>query len=75
MRRASGPVLMLRAALCTLCEMDMSGMLHCLSGGRNGYGAKLCNVFSTKFVVETQCAEFGKSFRQVRLVSCRISFL
>ncbi|KAK2190491.1 hypothetical protein NP493_78g03001 [Ridgeia piscesae] len=35
-----------------------------VTGGRNGYGAKLCNVFSTKFVVETQCAEFGKSFRQ-----------
>jgi len=33
-------------------------------------------VFSTKFVVETQCAEFGKSFRQVSviltLVTCHI---
>ncbi|KAI0228357.1 DNA topoisomerase 2-beta [Lamellibrachia satsuma] len=35
-----------------------------VTGGRNGYGAKLCNVFSTKFVVETQCSEFGKSFCQ-----------
>ncbi|KAF7702772.1 DNA topoisomerase 2 [Cucumispora dikerogammari] len=25
-----------------------------ITGGRNGYGAKLCNIFSTKFVVETQ---------------------
>ena len=25
-------------------------------------------MFSTKFVVETQCAEFGKSFRQVSVV-------
>lgn len=24
-----------------------------VTGGRNGYGAKLCNIFSTKFVVET----------------------
>ena len=25
----------------------------CLSGGRNGYGAKLANIFSTEFTVET----------------------
>ncbi|KAJ3202300.1 DNA topoisomerase 2, partial [Dinochytrium kinnereticum] len=24
-----------------------------VTGGRNGYGAKLCNIFSTKFIVET----------------------
>ena len=24
-----------------------------VTGGRNGFGAKLCNVFSKKFVVET----------------------
>ena len=35
------------------------------SGGRNGYGAKLCNIFSTKFVVETQSNEEKKAFRQV----------
>ena len=35
-----------------------------VTGGRNGYGAKLCNIFSTKFVVETQCGEYGKAFRQ-----------
>ena len=23
------------------------------TGGRNGYGAKLCNIFSTKFIIET----------------------
>ena len=23
------------------------------TGGRNGYGAKLCNIFSTKFTIET----------------------
>lgn len=35
-----------------------------VTGGRNGYGAKLCNIFSTKFVVETQSGEYKKSFRQ-----------
>lgn len=24
-----------------------------VTGGRNGYGAKLCNIFSTEFTVET----------------------
>jgi DNA topoisomerase-2 len=32
-------------------------------GGRNGFGAKLCNIFSTKFTVET--ASNGKKFKQV----------
>lgn len=36
-----------------------------VTGGRNGYGAKLCNVFSTKFVVETQSNEYKKAFKQV----------
>ena len=34
-------------------------------GGRNGYGAKLCNIFSTKFRVETSSKEYKKSFSQV----------
>ncbi|XP_023226762.1 DNA topoisomerase 2-alpha-like isoform X2 [Centruroides sculpturatus] len=35
-----------------------------VTGGRNGYGAKLCNIFSTKFVVETSSKEYKKSFKQ-----------
>ncbi|XP_037134365.1 DNA topoisomerase 2-alpha isoform X2 [Syngnathus acus] len=35
-----------------------------VTGGRNGYGAKLCNIFSTKFTVETACRESKKTFRQ-----------
>ncbi|KAF7239114.1 DNA topoisomerase 2-alpha, partial [Varanus komodoensis] len=35
-----------------------------VTGGRNGYGAKLCNIFSTKFTVETACREFEKHFKQ-----------
>jgi len=34
------------------------------TGGRNGYGAKLCNVFSTKFIVETADKKAKKSFKQ-----------
>ncbi|KAG1697693.1 DNA topoisomerase 2-beta [Nymphon striatum] len=36
-----------------------------VTGGRNGFGAKLCNVFSTEFTVETACNEYGKKFKQV----------
>lgn len=34
-------------------------------GGRNGYGAKLCNVFSTEFQLECQDSEHGKRYKQV----------
>lgn len=36
-------------------------------GGRNGYGAKLCNIFSTKFIVETSSKKYAKSFKQVTI--------
>ncbi|KAL8576595.1 DNA topoisomerase 2-alpha [Nucella lapillus] len=35
-----------------------------VTGGRNGFGAKLCNIFSNKFIVETSCAEYRKAFKQ-----------
>jgi DNA topoisomerase-2 len=35
-----------------------------VTGGRNGFGAKLCNVFSTKFTVETADSNMKKVFRQ-----------
>ncbi|XP_015687762.1 DNA topoisomerase 2-alpha [Protobothrops mucrosquamatus] len=35
-----------------------------VTGGRNGYGAKLCNIFSNKFTVETACNEYKKLFKQ-----------
>jgi DNA topoisomerase-2 len=34
------------------------------TGGRNGFGAKLANIFSTKFVVETGDVKRGKKYRQ-----------
>ncbi|KAJ1961864.1 DNA topoisomerase 2 [Dipsacomyces acuminosporus] len=35
-----------------------------ITGGRNGYGAKLCNIFSTEFVVETADTENKKKYQQ-----------
>ena len=35
-----------------------------ITGGRNGYGAKLCNVFSTKFILETSDAKSMKKYKQ-----------
>jgi len=34
------------------------------TGGRNGYGAKLANIFSTQFTVETVDSEQGKKYVQ-----------
>ena len=34
------------------------------TGGRNGYGAKLCNAFSTRFILKT--VDNKRSFQQVR---------
>ncbi|KAL0933159.1 DNA topoisomerase 2 [Colletotrichum truncatum] len=34
-------------------------------GGRNGYGAKLCNVFSEQFTLECQDSNNGKRYKQV----------
>ena len=35
-----------------------------VTGGRNGYGAKLTNIFSKKFIVETADSSEKKMFRQ-----------
>jgi DNA topoisomerase-2 len=34
------------------------------TGGRNGYGAKLCNIFSTQFTLETQDNKNVKRYKQ-----------
>ena len=36
-----------------------------VTGGRNGFGAKLANIFSTKFTVETGDMKNRKLFKQV----------
>ncbi|WEW62013.1 DNA topoisomerase 2 [Emydomyces testavorans] len=35
-----------------------------VTGGRNGYGAKLCNIFSTEFTVETADSKSKKKYKQ-----------
>ncbi|MCJ1304555.1 DNA topoisomerase 2 [Hypocenomyce scalaris] len=35
-----------------------------VTGGRNGYGAKLCNVFSTEFTLETSDSKSKKRYKQ-----------
>ncbi|GAA5954900.1 hypothetical protein JCM10213_000372 [Rhodosporidiobolus nylandii] len=36
-----------------------------VTGGRNGYGAKLANIYSTEFIVETADSKNGKKYKQV----------
>ena len=36
-----------------------------VTGGRNGFGAKLANIFSTEFVVETEDCQRGKHYKQI----------
>lgn len=36
-----------------------------VTGGRNGFGAKLANIFSTKFIIETADGKQRKHYRQV----------
>ncbi|KAI8814919.1 DNA topoisomerase [Cladochytrium replicatum] len=36
-----------------------------VTGGRNGYGAKLCNIFSTEFIVETAESQSKHKFKQI----------
>lgn len=35
-----------------------------VTGGRNGYGAKLCNIFSTEFTIETSDKSNKKHYKQ-----------
>jgi DNA topoisomerase-2 len=45
------------------------------TGGRNGYGAKLTNIFSTEFVIETADGRRQKKYKQVKFIcSSRVFF-
>lgn len=46
-----------------------------VTGGRNGYGAKLCNIFSHRFTVETATKEYKKSLKQVSTIYRCIIYL
>lgn len=41
------------------------------TGGRNGYGAKLTNIFSTEFLIETADGKRQKKYKQVYSYKCR----
>ena len=34
-------------------------------GGKNGYGAKLCNIFSSEFIIETLDSKAKKKYKQI----------
>lgn len=38
------------------------------TGGRNGYGAKLTNIFSTEFVIETADGKRQRKYKQVDII-------
>lgn len=38
------------------------------TGGRNGYGAKLTNIFSTEFVIETADGKRQRKYKQVKWI-------
>ncbi|KAH8304558.1 hypothetical protein KR059_012276 [Drosophila kikkawai] len=44
--------------------MHKEQKMYKVTGGRNGYGAKLCNIFSTTFTVETATKQYKNSFKQ-----------
>lgn len=49
-----------------------------VTGGRNGYGAKLCNIFSHRFTVETATKEYKKTLKQVskqELINIKLSYV
>lgn len=43
------------------------------TGGRNGYGAKLTNIFSTEFVIETADGKRQKKYKQVFFSALQVS--
>lgn len=43
-----------------------------VTGGRNGYGAKLTNIFSTQFTIETSDGDSNKKFKQVRRAKAQV---
>lgn len=46
-----------------------------VTGGRNGYGAKLCNIFSHRFTVETATKEYKKCLKQVSVINRYFNYL
>ncbi|ODH47460.1 DNA topoisomerase 2 [Paracoccidioides brasiliensis] len=47
-----------------LTSSNYNDMQQKVTGGRNGYGAKLCNIFSTEFTIETADSRQNKKYKQ-----------
>ena len=45
------------------------------TGGRNGYGAKLANIFSKEFIVETVDTAKGKTYYNINLIQVLLRIL
>ena len=41
-----------------------------IAGGRNSYGVKLANLFSTEFIIETVDSRLQKKYKQVTYFGC-----
>ncbi len=65
MRMRSQRTRALTQALTHALTLVASALLAQTVGGRNGFGAKLTNIFSTEFVVETCDGKRQRRFRQV----------
>jgi len=48
-----------------LTSSNYNDQIRKITGGRNGYGAKLTNIFSKKFIVETADSKNKKKYTQV----------
>lgn len=65
-----------KAVLLTLGLHSFDGLDSLqVTGGRNGYGAKLTNIFSTEFVVETCDGQRGRRYKQVTSLCCMLDVL
>lgn len=52
-------------AFCIHVPWDEAVCYAQTTGGRNGYGAKLANIFSTRFVIETCDGKRKRAYKQV----------
>ena len=53
-------------------EMIFGDLSNCedIAGGRNSYGVKLANLFSTEFIIETVDSRLQKKYKQVTYFGC-----
>ena len=53
-------------------EMIFGDLSNCedIAGGRNSYGVKLANIFSTEFIIEIVDIRVEKKYKQVKYFGC-----